>query len=272
MSTSITAVIIAQNEAEMIGACIDTLGWCERVLVIDDGSTDATAEIAEQKGAQLISFKHDSFAKLRSEALKHSNTDWIFYIDADERVTPALATEIQKTCATTAAAALQLLRTNYFFGEVLEHGGWETDTVTRVFRRESLSGWTGDIHESPAFSGKLEQLSEPLLHFSHRDVASGLRKSADWTQIEARLLYEAGTPEVGVVTILRKGIMEVLRRVVFKQGYKDGMTGVVEGLIQGINRMLVYMQVWELQRKPGSAERYAQAEKELRAVWKHEQS
>ena len=158
MKVPITAVIIAQNEASMIGACIATLEWCESVLVIDDGSSDETVQLAEQAGARVIHYKQRSFAKLRSEALKHIATEWLFYIDADERVTPTLAKEIQVQLEMNPDVALTLKRQNYFFGQLLENGGWESDTVTRVFRKSQLTGWTGTIHESPIFSGTATEL------------------------------------------------------------------------------------------------------------------
>ncbi|PIR61939.1 MAG: LPS biosynthesis protein, partial [Candidatus Pacebacteria bacterium CG10_big_fil_rev_8_21_14_0_10_44_11] len=129
-----TAVVIAKNEALMIEACLETLQWCTEVLVIDNGSTDATADLAEKRGAQVISFKHQSFARLRTEALKAVATDWLLYIDADERVTPELAKEIMVRVETGNWAALAFLRQNYFFGQLFRHGGWETDTVIRAFK------------------------------------------------------------------------------------------------------------------------------------------
>lgn len=267
MKPSITAVIIAKNEEDMIGACLDTLDWCKQCIVLDDGSSDQTVQIAEKKGAQVIQFKHPSFARLRSEALKQVQTDWVLYIDADERVTPELAAEITAQIATSTATAITMRRKNYFYGVVLEHGGWERDFVTRAFQLGTLTGWIGEIHESPTFTGTVVQLTAPLLHFSHRDTASGLHKSASWTKIEARLLFDAGIPPVGVLTILRKGLMESIRRILVKKGYQDGTTGVIEGLVQGINRMLVYIQVWELQQKPSIPDRYSEAEQTIVASW-----
>ncbi|PIY80085.1 MAG: hypothetical protein COY80_04645 [Candidatus Pacebacteria bacterium CG_4_10_14_0_8_um_filter_42_14] len=267
---TISALIIAKNEAAMIQRCIATLRWCDEVLVLDDGSTDNTVELAEQTGARVISFKHKSFARLRNEALKHCKTDWLIYVDADERVSPKLAREILVHLETASVSALTLKRENVFYGATFQHGGWSPDLVTKVFKRSSLKEWTGDVHESPNYEGEAGYLQVPLLHLTHRSVRDGLLKSAEWTRVEARLLVASELGKISFLTILRKGVMEFLRRGFFWKGYKDGEQGLIEALTQGINKMLVYMQVWELQQKPSIPESYEKIEKDIADAWKSE--
>lgn len=264
---SITAVIIAKNEQDMIQACLDCLQWCAEIIVIDNGSTDATADLAEKKGAKVVSFKHDSFARLRSEALKVVQTDWLLYVDADERITPDLAKEISVNMEINTEVAFSCNRENYFFGEKFEHGGWQQDVVTRVFKKTALKGWHGTIHETPDYEGPAKMLSFPLIHFSHRNVASGLYKSAAWTPMEAELLFRAGESPVTFRKIIKKGISEFVKRAYFKKGVQDGQAGLIEALIQGINRMLVYMQVWEFQQKPPIDKKYQSLEKHIKEKW-----
>lgn len=267
---SITAVIIAKNEEAMIANCIETLRWCDEILVIDNGSEDTTAHLAETLGARVISFKSKHFDKVREEGLKRAKTDWLFYIDADERVTPTLAKEIMVQLETSTASALRMRRENILYGEKIAHGGWQADYVTRVFKRKQLQGWSGIIHESPVFEGGEVEVHSPLLHFTHRSVIDGLKKTSEWTPLEAQLLYQAAIPPVTLLTLVRKGVMEFIRRAYFKGGYKDGMPGLVEALTQGINRMLVYMQVWELQQQPTIPQRYQEVELEVAQLWEKE--
>ncbi len=265
----ITAVIIAKNEESMLPGCLNSLRWCQEILLIDTGSTDKTAEIAEQQGAKVIHFQHPSFAKLRNEAVKHVSTEWFIYIDADERVTPTLAKEIGVTIETKQTAALSMARRNIFFGTELMYGGWAEDTVTRAFHKSADVEWFGDIHESPRYQGECVALKSQLVHFSHRNVSSGLIKSAAWTPIEARLLADSSIPNVNLLTVLRKGFGEFLRRVIKYRGYKDGQVGLMEATIQAINRMLVYIQVWERQQSPTIADKYQKLEQELADMWKN---
>lgn len=262
-----TAIVLAKNESRLLKACLQCLGWCEEILLIDTGSTDKTAEIAESAGARVISFEHSSFARLREEALKHVKTDWLIYIDADERVTPQLAKEIMHAAASSEVTALALKRKNIFYGQTMLFGGWQNDILTRAFRRTALSGWSGEIHESPKFTGTAAQLTNPLIHLSHCSTQDGLIKSAHWTAIEAKLLYEAGVPKVGLATLLRKALGEFYRRVIINHGYRDGRVGLIESVIQAINRVLVYIQVWELQQKPGIKDIYSVKEREIELLW-----
>ncbi len=267
----LSALVIAKNEQEMISGCFHSLEWCSEVIVIDDGSSDKTREIAESYGAKVVSFKHNSFARLREEALKRAKYDWVFYIDADERVTPTLAKEIMVNIETNSADVFRLGRDNVFFGKHLLAGGWQDDRVERVFRKSSLQGWYGNVHETAKYKGKLIDLDTKLLHFTHKNVVSGLLKTASWTPIEAKELYLSGIKKITFFTLLRKGWMEFFRRAVVKKGYRDGMTGLVEATIQAINRILVYIQVWELQHKPSIEDRYHQLEKNLLKQWKKDE-
>lgn len=251
----------------MIEACLDCLQWCDEVLVIDTGSSDGTPELAEKKGAKVVSFNHSSFSRVRSEALKIVTSEWLLYIDADERVTPELANEIKVHIETAEYPVLSLSRQNYFFGEKFEHGGWQHDVVTRVFKKTALTGWQGVIHETPQYTGDAKQLSFSLLHFSHRDTVSSLLKTAAWTPMEAQLFIKAEAPPVTFSTIIKKGLSEFIKRAVLKRGYKDGTAGLIEAVTQGINRMLVYIQVWELQQKPSLPKKYAELEKQIKEKW-----
>jgi glycosyltransferase involved in cell wall biosynthesis len=270
MTHSITAIIIAKNEEIMISGCIKTLGWADQVLVIDNGSTDQTAAIAEGLGANVIFFEHSSFARVRNEALNHVKTDWLVYIDADERVVPTLAKEILVNIETATAPVMSLVRKNVCYGQEFKAGGWKNDVVIRVFTRQALKQWQGRVHETPEFNGTLTQLHTPLVHLTHRNTTEGLQKSIAWTSIEAQLLHKAGIPPVNFLTILRKGVMEFIRRAILWKGYQDGLPGVIEALIQGINKMLVYIQVWELQQSPSLEEQYRHHDIELLKLWEKE--
>jgi (heptosyl)LPS beta-1,4-glucosyltransferase len=240
------------------------------VLVIDNGTTDDTVVLAEKSGAIVIGFKHSSFARIRNEALKHVQTEWVLYIDADERVTPDLAKEISVILETEDISALSFDRHNYFFGQLFTAGGWQNDIVTRGFKIKDLEGWSGNIHESPTFSGSSKKLIFPLLHFSHRSVADGLIKSATWTGMEAELLFKANEPPVTVTRVIKKAIAEFIKRALLKKGYADGQAGWFEAIIQAFNRALVYIQVWEMQQKPTLPQKYQQLEKQLQQKWKTE--
>jgi len=262
---SISALILAHNEEKMLSACLHCLGWCDEIVVLDDGSSDKTAHVAESAGARVIHSQLSSFAQKRNLLAKHAQSEWLLYIDADERVTPELANEIQSQLEVV--DVLEIRRQNMHYGQIMTAGGWEKDWVTRGFRASALEEWTGDIHESPQFSGKIVKLKSPLIHLTHRAIVDGLSKTIAWTPIEAELLVDAQVAKVTPLTIFRKGLGEYWRRYVKNRGFKDGKAGHVEAIVQAINRMLVYLQVWEKQQQPSISELYKVQERQVEIMW-----
>ena len=263
----VTAAILTHNEVAMIEPCLMTLEWCNSVVILDQHSVDKTVERAKNFGARVLISDVPSFAARRELLRGACHTEWILYIDADERVTPQLAAEIQKLVSENQADVGSFYRKNFFFGKNFKHGGWQGEVVTRLFRVSNLRGWQGCIHESPIFEGSCRQLDSELWHFSHRSVADGLSKSAMWTPLEAELLADSLPSRVSMWTIIRKGLGEVWRRGILHSGWQDGSSGSIEVLTQMINRMLVYMQVWERQQQPSIASRYQQLENEVKSLW-----
>lgn len=265
----IAAIILTRNEEQMIANCIETLRWCDQVLVVDSDSSDATVELARKLGAKVISERAESFAERRNKAMHETVADWVFYIDADERVTPQLSKEILVQIETTKENALAFWRENIMYGVPMTHGGWG-EKVTRVFRKSAFKEWQGEIHESPVFDGEAVMLHTSLIHLTHRNTIDGLQKTISWTPIEARLLATVSEKKVTPLTVIRKGVMEILRRGVLKGGNKDGTAGWIEAIVQGINRMLVYIQVWEYQQVPSLTEKYQAEERKIAELWKED--
>jgi glycosyltransferase involved in cell wall biosynthesis len=264
MIKDLTVVVIAFNEEENLEHLLSKLrGEVGEVVVIDNNSTDETARVARRWGATLMQTKIVNFAQVRNLALEKVKTKWVFYLDADERVTKDGWQEMGAVLEEGVAAAVAIRRRNFCYGYELKHGGWEKDVVVRVFERSNFKGWTGEIHESPQFTGEVKQLVTPLLHLTHRNTVENLAKSSRWTIKEAQLLVEAGVGKVNKYVILRKMVMEFYRRYVRDRGYKDGMAGFVESLTQAMNRAFVYMQVWELQQKPSLKKRYEKIETQV---------
>lgn len=261
---NVSALILAKNEAAMIEACIASVSWCAEVVVLDTGSSDDTVALAKQSGARVIETKESSFAENRNTLLAAAENEWVLYIDADERVTQELYTEIRTVVSAGMPCVGSIPRQNIFFGHYMRAGGWERDVVTRLFHVSLLEKWTGVIHESPHFSGEHMMLIAPLLHLTHRSIADGLVKSADWTLREAQLLHNANTSRVHAGTIIRKVGMEFFRRFFVRRGFADGMVGFIEAVTQAFNKFLVYGQLWELQQYPSISDRYKKIEAALK--------
>jgi glycosyltransferase involved in cell wall biosynthesis len=131
----LSAIIITLNEADNIAECLDTLSFCDERIVVDGGSADATVEIAKHKGARVESHPFEGFGAQKGFALSLATGDWVLSVDADERVSAALAQDINGAIAAGSADGWELPRRSSFCGRVMEHSGWSPDYVLRLFRR-----------------------------------------------------------------------------------------------------------------------------------------
>lgn len=263
----VTAIIVAKNEEAMIANCLDTLSWADEVVLLDTGSTDRTKGLARRAGATIVQAEGKTFAQWRTEAAEHATGNWLLYIDADERVTPALAKAIQSRIRRPDFDAYTLKRNNIHYGRWMQHGGWEKDTLLRLMRKNRLKSWVGDVHEHAEISGRIGNIDEPLVHLTHRNLFDGLRKSIEWTDTEARLLLAANHPTVGPLRLLKIVTFDFFNRILIKLAWKDGPEGIIEAMVQTMNRFLVYTRLWELQQKPPLEKRYERIEQEIQKQW-----
>ncbi|MCD8484490.1 glycosyltransferase family 2 protein [Candidatus Woesebacteria bacterium] len=264
---SITAVIIARNEEGMIVNCIETLRWADEILVLDTGSKDRTRGVAQRAGARVEQAHGTNFSEWRNEAAELVTTAWILYIDADERVTPALARTIQNRVPRTDFDAYTIHRNNIHMGRWMQHGGWNNDELLRLVKKEKLRTWVGEVHEHAEITGRIGQIDEPLVHLTHRSLYDGLKKSIDWTDVEAQLMLEVNHPRITPLRLFKIVIFDIINRLVFKMAWKDGHEGVIEAMVQTMNRFLVYVRLWELQQKPSLEKRYDRIELEIQKQW-----
>ena len=140
----LSAIIIALNEAGNIAGCLDALAFCDERIVVDGGSSDETARIAEGKGARVLAHPFEGFGAQKGFALSQATGDWVLSIDADERVSPALAQEIKAAMASGSADGYELPRRSAFCGRLMDHSGW-----ARRLRAAAVPARQGAFHQRP---------------------------------------------------------------------------------------------------------------------------
>jgi len=244
-SKKLTVVIIAKNEESMLADCLDSVKFADSILVIDNDSTDETARIAKDKGAKVITSPSKSFAQLREVALTKVASGYILYIDADERVSQALSSEIQQALASESTKnAYRLRRQNYYLGT----SPWPTvETLERLFKKSALLGWEGDLHETAKIKGDIGQLESPLIHYTHRDFSSMVEKTNAWSETEARLRFDASHPKVVPWRLFRVMVTAFIDSYIKQQGWKVGTTGLLESMYQAFSIFITYAKLWEMQ-------------------------
>jgi len=252
----LSIIIITKDEEKMIGDCLESIKWADEIVLVDSGSTDKTVEIAKKYGAKITTFlsKTPNYAEWRNKGLQETKGDWVFYLDADERVTPHLKEEIKSSIINhqPSIIAYAIPRCNFYLGRKMHYGGAWPDYVKRLFKKDKLKGWEGRLHEEPTFSGgegELGHLKEPMIHLTHRDLSSMVEKTRKWSKIEAELLYRAGHPPVTWWRILRIMLTEFWQRGVKLQGWRDGTVGWIEIIFQMFSRFITYARLWEMQNQ-----------------------
>jgi glycosyltransferase involved in cell wall biosynthesis len=248
---SLSVVIIAKNEEKMIADAIESVSYADEIIILDTGSTDKTKSIAKSYKAKIfdIGSQKIEFAKWRSEGIKKAKHDWIFYLDADERVTPELKNEMIDITNSipNKYSAYAIPRRNFYLNKEMRHGGAWPDYVIRLFYKPNLAGWKEKLHEQPIFTGNLGHLINPMIHLTHRDLTSMLDKTIKWSMLEAEELYKADHPPMAWWRFIRIMAGEFFKRGIKLQGLRDGTQGLIEVIFQTYSRFITYARLWEIQ-------------------------
>lgn len=228
----LTAVILTRNEAKYISACIASLlAWTDAVLVWDSGSTDATCDLAHLAGALVVQRPFDDFARQRQAVLDTIGSEWILFVDADERATPALAEEILRVVQQPDNAGYWIPRRNFIVGHEMRGGGFAPDYQLRLLRRaQARYDLAREVHEIVQLDGAEGYLCQPLIHLNYADWAQFHRKQIAYARYEARILAQRGIhPKVH--NFVLQPAREFYRRFFALAGWRDGLHGLWIGLL-----------------------------------------
>jgi glycosyltransferase involved in cell wall biosynthesis len=262
---TLSAVLAAVNEEEMIEGALRSLRFCDEVVVVvDDRSTDRTQEIARRHTDKVLVERFDDFAQIRNAGVRAASGEWILHVDADERITQPLAEEIRAAVDSEGDHLAYRGRTvNFFWGRRMEHGGWGRMMQPRLVRREHAE-FSGRVHEAAAVPlDRIGTLSGERWHFTHRSIEENLRKAILYGRLEARDRMQAGARPVTTWTFVRAMALEFGRRMIRRRGYRDGMPGVIEAIFQPFAVFCAQVMLWELQQGDEVRRRYEALEREL---------
>lgn len=233
-------VLIGQNlDKKLLNSCLKSISWCDEIIKVN------TQNI---KG---------SFAEWRNEGLKKAKGDWVFYVDTDEEVTQSLRQEI--TSLITNHLSMQagesqitcyaLPRQNIIFGQEFKHGGQWPDYQKRLFLKSALKKWVGDVHEEPVYEGEIHHMHNSLTHYKNITISQMLDKTNNWSEIEAKLMFEANHPKMNILRFLSAGFREFYLRFIKQLSFLDGPKGIIYGIYQIYSKLISYSKLWEMQLK-----------------------
>ncbi len=193
--THLTAIVLTFNEAAQICDCIESLRFADRILIFDSYSSDDTLALAEARGADILQRSFDNYAAQRNAALDavSAETDWVLFVDADERITEPSALEIRQKIEMPDYAGWRLPRHNYIFGVLTQGAGWYPDYQTRLLRvGQAYYDPRRQVHEVVMLDGPQGSLDHPIIHYNYRDLAHFLEKQRRYVQYDAQILFEQG--------------------------------------------------------------------------------
>jgi glycosyltransferase involved in cell wall biosynthesis len=251
----LAAIILTYNEARHVVDCIESLRFADEIIVFDSFSTDETVRLSSHGGARVIQHRFENYSTQRSAALAAvtGSADWVLFVDADERVTPALAEEVRRVIESPGYAGYRIPRDNYIFGKVTRGAGWYPDYQTRLLRVGAAHyDPNRQVHEIVTLDGAEGTLQNALIHYNYRDMAQFLEKQRRYSVYDAGILYGQGVrpkPQNYVLQPLR----HFWWRFVTLKGYVDGLHGLRLSLLMAWYEFKKYWLLHGLWNKKGGA-------------------
>ena len=244
----LTVTIITLNEAQHIAAAIDSASFADEIVVVDSGSADTTTDIARGKGARVLTRQWTGYVDQKNYAAEQASHDWIFSLDADERIPAALADEIRSVLAGDPPYhGYRIPRVAFHLGRWIRTTDFYPDYQTRLYNRR-FAVWQGRyVHESVAVDGPSGQLKNELQHYSFSDLRDQIQRINYYSTLSARQMFESGR-RTGPVEILVHPPAAFLRNYILRRGFLDGTAGLTISLMNAWSVGMKFMKLWELQR------------------------
>lgn len=252
--SKLAAVIITKNEERNIAACLDSVAWADERIVVDAESRDRTVEIARQHGATVYVRPWPGYGPQKNFGIDQARAEWILIVDADERITPALREEIRSVLEASPAADIagyEIPRRNFFYGRWIRGGGLSPDYQLRLFRKAAGRYDDTMLHEHLRLRGRIERLREPMDHDSMPTIGAHVRKMMRYTTLAAQEKLKHRS-RVSALDIAGRHLGTIVKTYLWRNGYRDGVHGLLVALFAGMHTFVKYAKAWECLNVRGS--------------------
>lgn len=254
---TLSAIVITRNEAHNLHDCLQSMhGLVDEIIVVDSQSSDNTVAIAQQHGAK-VSQPADwpGFGPQKNRALDLATCDWVFSIDADERVTPELAAEIKYLLQSgNENAAYKVPRLSSYCGKFIHHAGWQPDYVLRLFKRGTARFSDDLVHERVVTEQPVHALKQHLLHYSYLNFSQVLSKVDAYSTASAKQAYARGKRS-SVAGALGHGAWAFFRTYIIRRGFLDGAHGLALSISNAETSYYKYLKLWHMQQAEEAADK-----------------
>lgn len=240
----LSLVVIAKNEADRLADCLASVPFAAEKIVLDSGSEDGTAEVAAAWGARVVHTDWPGHVAQKNRALSEAAQPWTLSLDADERLSPQAAAELQAALASPGdAAGFSFPRCSHWLGHPIRHGRWYPDRKLRVVRR-GLGRWVGDDpHDRLIVDGPVTRLGGDIVHLPYRDFSEHLRTIDRYTAIHARSLRARGV-HAGWWDVALRPPLHFLDAYLLRRGFLDGIPGLAVASLGATHVLCKWTRVW----------------------------
>lgn len=232
IKTDVSGIIIygGDYDKELVEKAKKSLAWCDEIVMVNGVS--------------------GSFSDWRNEGLQKTKSKWVIYLDSDEEITPELREEILKvTKDNQLVGCFAIPRQNIIFGKEFKYSGQYPDYQKRLFKKKNLKKWMGEVHEEPQIEGQMGHLKNTILHHKNMTLSEMVEKTNRWSEIEAKLMFEASHPPMNIMRFISAGFREFVKRFLKEKAFLDGKEGIIYGIYQIYSKLISYSKLWEMQLK-----------------------
>jgi len=246
---SLSVVIITKNEESNIKECLESVKWADEIVVVDDNSTDRTVGIAQRYTDRIFHRKMDIEGRHRNWAYDQARNTWVLSLDADERVSPELREEIERTIADPGEfKGFIIPRRNYIGDYWVKYGGWYPSGQLKIFMKEEFRWEEAEVHPRAFLKGPSNSLKNDLIHYSYKDFEDFVDKMNKQTTLEAKK-WVRDKREMGFGKAFWRTLDRFFRTYLRKKAYKDGLTGFMISIFAGLYQILSYAKYHEMKPK-----------------------
>lgn len=248
----ITAIIPTFNEEANIKAAIESVLWCDEIIVVDSFSTDKTVQIVRSfPQVKLLEHAYEHSAAQKNWTIPQATHPWVFLLDADERPTPELVKEIKEILKVgTPYAGFWIYRRNNFMGKRIDYSGWQSDKVIRLFRRDECKYQNKHVHAEIETKGKISILREKLIHYTYLDLTTYLKKAdryTTWGAIDRYQKFQKSGRKITILYLFFRPVGRFVRHFIWRLGFLDGTHGFVVSALAAYNVFIRAVKIWRLQ-------------------------
>jgi glycosyltransferase involved in cell wall biosynthesis len=244
---TLSVITLALNEEHNIAECLSGVQWANELIVVDSGSVDKTVEVAKRFTDKVLRVEWKGYGATKNFALQHASSEWVLWLDADERVTPELAKEMQSLLDRNEASVggYTVARRAFFLGKWIRYGGWYPGRVMRLFRRGKARFTETNVHEQLVVDGDTGALRNDLLHYTDPTLYHYFDKFNKYTSLAAKDMMARGRTGSLVDLLLRPPFM-FTKMFLFRLGFLDGIHGFLLAIVSSLYVFVKYAKLWEL--------------------------